>query len=304
MEGLFIMDSRYSCNPACNLVQQPKKRCFSQTGALQTPKRQRLHPKLAISTFLKARNRITEPLDHFHLFPRLPLELREKVWKDAMPPQVLTWRQYQPVPAVLHACYESRTLWLKTHTISHWKTNVFDRHTAFISRSSDIMYFPDVIPGFKDWTEIPKSIDIATGRVTLGRWLHDVKRLAIPYEAAIREFEFDGGLLRVPPPPPPPAWVKDALPVGPWKKLLSWCPKLEELVVVMGGERKGQMSRIESEGQWEEVSSVKLPVEPWGWRWELPNFRVKGWKAERLSRLRVLEVRFVRLERDWQGQSM
>jgi len=166
------------------------------------------------------------------------------------------------------------------------------------------MYFPDVIPGFKDWTEIPKSIDIATGRVTLGRWLHDVKRLAIPYEAAIREFEFDGGLLRVPPPPPPPAWVKDALPVGPWKKLLSWCPKLEELVVVMGGERKGQMSRIESEGQWEEVSSVKLPVEPWGWRWELPNFRVKGWKAERLSRLRVLEVRFVRLERDWQGQSM
>jgi hypothetical protein len=166
------------------------------------------------------------------------------------------------------------------------------------------MYFPGVIPGFKDWTEIPKSIDMATGRVTLGKWLHDVKRLAIPYEAAIREFGFNGGSMRIPPPPPPPAWVKDALPVGPWKKLLSRCPKLEELVVVMEVERKGRMSRIESEGQWEEVSSVKLPVEPWGWRWELPNFRVNGWKAERLSRVRELEVRFVRLERDWEGQSM
>jgi 2EXR family len=261
-----------------------KKRRRSQTDGHRPPKCQR----------------IGQPLNHFHFFPRLPVELRQKVWSYAIPAQILTWRRHQPIPAVLHTCFESRQLWLKHHKIELWKPSVFDRHTTFISHASDIMYFPSTIPGFKPWSETPRQLHPETGRVMLGNWLREVRRLAIPYEMAMKEFELHSALLRVPPHP----WRKEPLPIGPWKKLNACCPKLEDLAIVIGGQRKGRMVTIESEAQWEEVSSVRLPVEPWGWRWDLPNFRVDDWKAEKLPRVKALEVRFVRLDRNCQGQSL
>jgi len=60
----------------------------------------------------------------FHSFPRLPLELREQIWKDTVEPRTVDvrrvrdrWSQRQllsstPIPAILQSCREARNLGL------------------------------------------------------------------------------------------------------------------------------------------------------------------------------------------------
>ncbi|XP_014561983.1 hypothetical protein COCVIDRAFT_85490 [Bipolaris victoriae FI3] len=61
----------------------------------------------------------------FHPFPRLPLELREQIWKDTVEPRTVDVRRFQawpqhygrlvsstPIPAILQSCREARNLGL------------------------------------------------------------------------------------------------------------------------------------------------------------------------------------------------
>jgi hypothetical protein len=136
----------------------------------------------------------------------------------------------------------------------------------FIDYSSDILHFDREIPGMHGWTEFPKLItDLTTGWLRHGAWLKEVERLAISYETAMKEFNF-----------PPMRFYLNRDPSSRWKKLSTWCPKLRELIIIF------------------EISSVKLPNEPWSWRWDTPNFRVDGFRAGKLKRLTTIEVKFVK----------
>jgi hypothetical protein len=61
----------------------------------------------------------------FHPFPRLPLELREQIWKDTVEPRTVDIRRFRkwpqrygqlvsstPIPAILQSCREARNLGL------------------------------------------------------------------------------------------------------------------------------------------------------------------------------------------------
>ncbi|KAE9369828.1 hypothetical protein N431DRAFT_493562 [Stipitochalara longipes BDJ] len=235
-------------------------------------RRQRKHGKQA-----------SQVLDHFHLFPNLPIELRQKIWNHVMTPQIITWNRRQPVPAVFHTSFESRQLWLKHHKVEQWRSTVFDRETFFIDHSSDIMFFESVIPGLKSWILIPTSIDMETRGLRHGRWLKDVERLAMPYRLAMEEFNVEM-----------PRWDKNA--VNPWRKLMAWCPKLEELAIVMGSAGKigkGE-KKLVGEDDWVEIGAAIIPMEPWSFRWDIPNFRVDDFKAGKIKRLRDVKLRFVK----------
>jgi hypothetical protein len=199
-----------------------------------------------------------------------------------MRPQIITWNHRQAVPAMLHTCFESRQLWLKHHKIEQWRSNVFDRETLFIDYSSDILFFESVIPGFKRWTSIPRSVNMNTGGTNYGRWLKEVTRLAIPFQMAMEEFNVEI-----------PRWDKNAF--NPWRKLTAWCPKLEELTIVLGGQTLiKDKKRLVAEEDWVEVHTATIPTEPWSFRWDIPNFRVVEFKAEKIQRLRDVKLRVVR----------
>jgi hypothetical protein len=204
------------------------------------------------------------------------------IWKYAMGPRFITWLDKQLLPSVLHACFESRSLWLKHHKIEHWKSSLFDRETMFIDYSSDIMHFNREIPGMHGWTEFPKLItDLKTGWLRHGAWLKEVERLAVSYESAMKEFDV-----------PPMRFYRDPDPGSRWKKLSAWCPKLKELIVVLGADGQGDIG----DKEWMEIGKVVLPIEPWCWRWDTPNFRVDSFKAGRLAKLRNIEVKFVKVK--------
>jgi hypothetical protein len=229
-------------------------------------------------------------LDIFHSFSRLPPELREMIWKFVMPPRLITWRNDRP-PAVLHACHESRRIWLKKHKIEHWRTHIFDHESLFIDHNADILYFEGVIPGSEQWTEIPHKIKAPTGPALywpkwIGKddvggvkWLEEVQKLAIPSEFALKEFNFA--------PQSPALWRLENL--NPWAKLNTLCPNLRELIIVFGG----GLSKESVIEDWVELGSRLVPVEPWCWRWDIPNFRVKSFAAYCLRNLKQVEVKFM-----------
>jgi hypothetical protein len=151
----------------------------------------------------------------------------------------------------------------------------------FVDYKRDFIHFEDFIPGFTSWTTIPKDINIETGWLRHGAWLTEVERLALPYKFVMQEFNFKT----------PPTWVRE--PMIPWGKLTSWCPKLREVVIIMGGGKAstGKKKYVED---WVEISKLKLPAEPWCWRWGTPNFRDKKFKAYTMKRVQMVEVRFVK----------
>jgi hypothetical protein len=229
-------------------------------------------------------------LEVFHHFLRLPLELREMIWSLAMPCRLITWNYDRP-PAMIHACHESRRLWLKKHKIEHWRTSIFDHETLFIDYSSDILYFDRVIPGSKQWTEIPQRIEAPTGpplywprwigrdEVGGAKWLEELQKLAISAEYAMREFAFT---------PQSPNW-RPRENLDPWKKLNALFPNLRELIVVFGG----SLNRGSALEDWVEIGRRHVPVETWCWQWDIPNFRVKSFVGRRLGCLKQVELKFV-----------
>ena len=82
--------------------------------------------------------------------------------------------------------------------------------------------------------------------------------------------------------------------VSPWKKLMAWCPNLEELIIVMGRGVGPAEKRLVDEGDWIELGRAKIPTEPWSYRWDTPNFKVAGFKARELKRIRNVTLRFVK----------
>ena len=127
----------------------------------------------------------------------------------------------------------------------------------------------------------PEQIELKQkGRVQYGRWLKEVRRLAMPFKMAMEEFDV-------------------VMPTGhrfdltPFRVLMAWAPKLEELIIVMG-RGVGNQKQLMGEDDWIEVGLAKLPVEPWGFRWDTPNFRLPGFRAQNLKRIRDLTLRFVK----------
>jgi hypothetical protein len=225
------------------------------------------------------------------------------IWIYAIHPRLITWH-HSHVPPLLHTCHESRRLWLKKHKIEHWRTNIFSHETFFIDYSSDILYFEGVMPGWKQWTEIPRKIEGPNGPplywpTWIGhddhdphrkKWLSEVQRLAISSEVAMTDF----WPAQPPPPPPPPSlWgphFRQSEKVNPWTRLNALCRSLREVIVVFGG----GLNRDSAVEEWIEVGRRSVPVETWNWRWEVPNFRARGFVAKGLERAKMVDVTFVK----------
>lgn len=123
------------------------------------------------------------------------------------------------------------------------------------------------------------KVDLETGTARGGTWMRDIERLAIPFEFA--DMEFDSRLR------PERA--------SPYSKLTEMCPKLREMIIILGTKCDAHTSVMDSEDQWEVWSEVNLPVDPWDWWWEIPNFRFDEFKAKKLERVRKLKVKFVKM---------
>lgn len=160
-----------------------------------------------------------------------------------------------------------------------WRTTIFDRVSIFVEYSRDIIHFHDTIPGFDLWSDVPKEADIKTGLVRYGAWLTNVQRMAIPYKLASEMIMTRRATV-----------IPD--PVTGWERLIFWCPKLEELVILIGDEGPCKAEKTYAE-DWKELSRWELPVEPWKRRWETPNFASEDFKAFQLPPAKSLLVRFV-----------
>ncbi|KXH30884.1 hypothetical protein CSIM01_01478 [Colletotrichum simmondsii] len=104
-----------------------------------------------------------QSLTQFHLFPRLPVELRLKIWNlNLPPPRVVPIRcgakslsfashaqsprpsssgctSYTAVPTNLHACHESRLEALKSYHLSFGMTR--NPGQIFFDKAHDVLYF-------------------------------------------------------------------------------------------------------------------------------------------------------------------
>ncbi|KAK2728776.1 hypothetical protein CKAH01_02826 [Colletotrichum kahawae] len=108
----------------------------------------------------------SRPLDHFHLFPYLPAELRLKIWNFNLPPPRIVPIQcgakslsfapdvhqaaqrrpstsgcisYASIPVNLHVCHESRVEAMKSYRLSFGMTR--NPGQIFFDRSRDVLYF-------------------------------------------------------------------------------------------------------------------------------------------------------------------
>ncbi|WQF76018.1 Putative 2EXR domain-containing protein [Colletotrichum destructivum] len=106
---------------------------------------------------------LPRPLDHFHLFPRLPVELRLRIWDFNLPqPRVVPIRcgakslsfashsqspplstsgctSYTAVPVNLHVCHESRREALVSYRPSFGMTR--NPGQIFFNKAHDVLYF-------------------------------------------------------------------------------------------------------------------------------------------------------------------
>jgi hypothetical protein len=118
---------------------------------------------------------ISSPPNSFHLFPRLPPELRLKIWNYTITTSSFVpvrWSQSQRVflstrkpPTILHICQESRIFGLKTYTLSFASSPEFAR--IYFSFEDDVVFF--------DWG----TLGAIPGR--LGRKLGDEECMKIRY---------------------------------------------------------------------------------------------------------------------------
>ncbi|KAH7346428.1 hypothetical protein BKA65DRAFT_502418 [Rhexocercosporidium sp. MPI-PUGE-AT-0058] len=97
------------------------------TTTLQDGLSKRLTPARSSLRIRKLKELSSTSNGTFHPFPRLPLELRTKIWETAnaeprvvvvdMPKFRVWFTSPTPVPATLHACSESRIITLRTHKL-------------------------------------------------------------------------------------------------------------------------------------------------------------------------------------------
>ncbi|KUJ24174.1 uncharacterized protein LY89DRAFT_662932 [Mollisia scopiformis] len=106
-------------------ILHPSTLCQSLITASHEPK--------SISTEA-ATPKVSLPLTEFHLFSKLPIELRTMVWKEVFPEEAriveILWtedREFStriPIPIELHLCSESRSLALKKYKVLEVENNV------------------------------------------------------------------------------------------------------------------------------------------------------------------------------------
>jgi hypothetical protein len=110
-----------------------------------------------------------------------------------------------------------------------------------------------------------------------------VQRLAVHAEIVFEEFAFA--------PQPSTMWGGSReLNVTLWTKLNAWYPDLNELFVVFGG----GLNKDCVVDDLIEIGRRRIPVETWCQRWDVPNFRIKSFRAKSLPCVKQLEVAFVR----------
>ncbi|CAG8957760.1 hypothetical protein HYFRA_00000098 [Hymenoscyphus fraxineus] len=96
-------------------------------------------------------------LTEFHLFPNLPPELRIRIWSFCTPPAAVIavsndnrWAEYTrrriPVPAVLHACKDSRQEFLHREGVTK-EHPTYTLHSCggpmfYVSIEQDILFYP------------------------------------------------------------------------------------------------------------------------------------------------------------------
>jgi hypothetical protein len=104
---------------------------------------------------------MAKTLEKFTLFPKLPIELRTKIWEESISePRVvvvyisnfgfktqfcITFASSTPVPAILHVGREARQAGLKHYTLSFGSySDKFYKGepTIYVNMKKDTVYFP------------------------------------------------------------------------------------------------------------------------------------------------------------------
>jgi hypothetical protein len=158
-----------------------------------------------------------EPSKMFTVFPKLPFELREQIWKSAIVPRLVHWRPGggKP-PAILHVCSESRAATNKAYERVELKYLRHRTYGLFINYNLDVLYrkqrlpYPAVEPG-----SLPR-------RLITPEWSKPIKRIAMNLDRAAEGFRLSPQL---------PGWRFKTPSL--WRKFKALFPDLEEIVVIL-----------------------------------------------------------------------
>ncbi|KAF8854672.1 hypothetical protein BDZ45DRAFT_29101 [Acephala macrosclerotiorum] len=175
------------------------------------------------------------------LFPELPVELREQIWRCAVKAtrnRIVVWRErFSFVPPLLHACHMSRKLFLEENRVEYWSRSPLSKSVIFINWEHNIVFFDDRVVGMKTWDDPPKRDDrpirtldgwvphLRQNPQTGGGWLEEIRYLALD-SIVVEDFNKGQGI-----------WKRVLY--GPedngWERLSILCPKLKKLLVIIEG---------------------------------------------------------------------
>jgi hypothetical protein len=125
----------------------------------------------------------------FTLFPKLPAEIQQKIWKDAaedLKPKIVTFSSGPDnIPGLFQACGYTRQLLLKTHERVEQEKDEYNwGFVVLVNFDTDLILLETHDHRFDGWYRLSPFRE---GVRKFGSWLRKVKKLAINIEQACIE---------------------------------------------------------------------------------------------------------------------
>jgi hypothetical protein len=185
-------------------------------------------------------------LEEFHLFPKLPYEIRRKIWKlaiKALPPRVVHIHPHPTNnPGLAYVCFESRKEFSESKAFWLCAPNKHLARTQFramINYDADMLYLDRRVKYSKN----PDGNPIPTTLLIFRHWLLPVRQLAINLRDTRAFLPQIFGQA---------SWYKGRCDINLWRILGANCPDLKFLWIVDNGPfEKGYDGELNHDNQWQ-----------------------------------------------------
>ena len=183
----------------------------------------------------------TPPLQEFHLFPQLPIELRLQIWEKAIQPRMIRIDDLSGDrgPALLRTCRDSRAV-ARPKYQDYRATRIRDSVKVgfFVNPSIDIFEVCQFGDEHHNRWQIVALLNIISCRYP--PWLNNAERLAISLSSETR-----GGY--------PNSFLEQS-----WRQLNKQFPSLKELIIIMDAEKDTRFDEfVDIEGGADKLGKIK-----------------------------------------------
>lgn len=167
-------------------------------------------------------------LQEFHLFPKLPSEVRRKIWKlaiKALPPRLICIHPHPSnSPSLAYVCYEARNELAESKAFWLCIPSILSpvQFSAMINYDTDLLYLDRRVRRSRN----PDGNPIPTTLLLFRNWLRPVRQLAINLRDTRAFLPQIFGQV---------SWVKNGRILDLWSILGAHCPDLKYLWIVDNG---------------------------------------------------------------------